>query len=157
MFLWKCRSLKDTDNISTWGGLEPSTFGFMDMSDCYLNDNFCASTALLTKRPSSVCQIWERHDLSKKPISQLRYFTGTGVKKSDRFAKKDKVMWYTAIGLEGSCFLKQEKTIQKGQWHGALMFSLICVWINGWVNNREAGGLRRYRTHYDAMAAFHGC
>ena len=27
----------------------------------------------------------------------------------------------------------------KGQWRGALMFSLICVWINGWVNNREAG------------------
>ena len=24
----------------------------------------------------------------------------------------------------------------------------ICVWINGWVNNREAGDLRRYRTHY---------
>ena len=24
----------------------------------------------------------------------------------------------------------------KGQWGGALMFSLICVWINGWVNNR---------------------
>ena len=31
----------------------------------------------------------------------------------------------------------------KGQWRGALMFSLICVWINGWVNNREAGDLRR--------------
>ena len=28
-------------------------------------------------------------------------------------------------------------------------FSLICVWINGWVNNREAGDLRRYRAHYD--------
>ena len=27
----------------------------------------------------------------------------------------------------------------KGQWRGALMFSLICVWINGWVNNRETG------------------
>ena len=27
----------------------------------------------------------------------------------------------------------------KGQWRGALMFSLICVWINGSVNNREAG------------------
>ena len=37
----------------------------------------------------------------------------------------------------------------KGQWRGALMFSLICVWINGWVNNREAGDLRRYRSHYD--------
>ena len=37
----------------------------------------------------------------------------------------------------------------KGQWRGALMFSLICVWINGWVKNREAGDLRRYRVHYD--------
>ena len=27
----------------------------------------------------------------------------------------------------------------KGQWRGALMFSLICIWINDWVNNREAG------------------
>ena len=37
----------------------------------------------------------------------------------------------------------------KGQWRGALMFSLICVWINGWLNNGEAGDLRRYRAHYD--------
>ena len=39
----------------------------------------------------------------------------------------------------------------KGQWRGALMFSLICVWINGWVNNRKAGDLRRYRAHYDVI------
>ena len=37
----------------------------------------------------------------------------------------------------------------KGQWRGALIFSLICAWINGWVNNREAGDFRRNRTHYD--------
>ena len=37
----------------------------------------------------------------------------------------------------------------KGQWRGALMFSLIWAWINGWVNNREAGDLRRHRTHCD--------
>ena len=37
----------------------------------------------------------------------------------------------------------------KGQWRGALMFSLICVWITGWVNNHQAGDLRRYRAHYD--------
>ena len=37
----------------------------------------------------------------------------------------------------------------KGQWRGALMFSFICVWINGWVNNREAGDLRRNRARYD--------
>ena len=36
----------------------------------------------------------------------------------------------------------------KGQWRGALMFSLICAWINGWVNNREAGDLRRHRAHH---------
>ena len=29
----------------------------------------------------------------------------------------------------------------KGQWREALMFSLICARINGWVNNREAGDL----------------
>ena len=39
----------------------------------------------------------------------------------------------------------------KGQWRGALMFSLICVWINGWVNNREAGDLSRHRGHYDVI------
>ena len=39
----------------------------------------------------------------------------------------------------------------KGQWSGALMFSLICAWVNGWVNNREAGDLRHYRAHYDVI------
>ena len=37
----------------------------------------------------------------------------------------------------------------KGQWRGALMFSLICTWINGWVNNGEAGDSRHHRSHYD--------
>ena len=37
----------------------------------------------------------------------------------------------------------------KGQWRGALMFCFICAWKNGWVNNGEAGNLRRHRTHYD--------
>ena len=40
----------------------------------------------------------------------------------------------------------------KGQWRGALIFSFICVWINGWANNREAGDLRRHRPHYDVTA-----
>ena len=31
----------------------------------------------------------------------------------------------------------------------SFMFSLICAWINGWVNNGEAGDLRRHRAHYD--------
>ena len=40
----------------------------------------------------------------------------------------------------------------KGQWRGALMFSLICAWINGWINNCEPGGLKRHRAHYDVIA-----
>ena len=32
-----------------------------------------------------------------------------------------------------------------------LMFSLICVWINSGVNNREAGDLRRHCAHYDVI------
>ena len=39
----------------------------------------------------------------------------------------------------------------QNQWHRALMFSLICAWINGWVNNREAGDFRRHRAHYDVI------
>ena len=42
----------------------------------------------------------------------------------------------------------------KGQSHGALLFSLICVWIKDWVNNGEAGDLRRYRAHYDVTIMF---
>ena len=37
----------------------------------------------------------------------------------------------------------------KGQWRGALMFSLICAWINGSAINSEAGDLRRHCAHYD--------
>ena len=37
----------------------------------------------------------------------------------------------------------------KGQWRGALMFSLIWAWKNGRVSNRYVGDLRRHRAHYD--------
>ena len=39
----------------------------------------------------------------------------------------------------------------KGQWRGALMFTLICARMYDWVNTREAGDLRRYRPHYDVI------
>ena len=37
----------------------------------------------------------------------------------------------------------------KGQLHGALMFSLICVWTNVWANNRDDNDFRRHRVHCD--------
>ena len=39
----------------------------------------------------------------------------------------------------------------KGQSRGALMFSLICAQINGWINNRDASDLRRHRAHYEVI------
>ena len=39
----------------------------------------------------------------------------------------------------------------KDQWRGTLMFSLVCTWINGWVNNGEAGDLRHHHAHYDVI------
>ena len=37
----------------------------------------------------------------------------------------------------------------KGQWLGALIFSLIYARTYGWVNNRDAGDLSRHRAHYN--------
>ena len=36
----------------------------------------------------------------------------------------------------------------KGHWRGALVFSFVCAWINGWVNNLETGDLRPHDAHY---------
>ena len=37
----------------------------------------------------------------------------------------------------------------KGQWLGALMFPLICAWVHGCANNREADDSRCHSAHYD--------
>ena len=50
--------------------------------------------------------------------------------------------------------IHRSRWILHTKWRGALMFSLICVWINGWVNNGEAGDLRRHRGHYDVIVMF---
>ena len=39
----------------------------------------------------------------------------------------------------------------KGQWRGALMFSLISSRINGWANNREAGDFLRHCANFDVI------
>ena len=44
----------------------------------------------------------------------------------------------------------------KGQWRGALMFSLICAWANGSVNNWYAGDLRRHRAYYGVTVVVAG-
>ena len=41
-----------------------------------------------------------------------------------------------------------------GQWRRALKLSLIRAWINGWVNDGEAGDMRRHRAHYDVIVMY---
>ena len=48
----------------------------------------------------------------------------------------------------------QVNSPHKGQWRGALMFSLIWARINIWVNNGEAGDLRRQCAHYDVIVIY---
>ena len=57
------------------------------------------------------------------------------------------VYWPFERGLHRS----RVNSPHNGQWRGALMFPLICVWINAWVKTREAGDLRRYSSHYDVI------
>ena len=56
---------------------------------------------------------------------------------------------FSAVPLWGE--FTRQRWIPRTKWRGALVFSLICAWINGWANNREAGDLRRHRAHYDVI------
>ena len=42
----------------------------------------------------------------------------------------------------------------KHQWRRALMFSLICTWINDWVNNGETSDFRCQCAHHDVTVMF---
>ena len=44
-----------------------------------------------------------------------------------------------------------ENSPHKCQWHGALMFSLICTWTNSWVHNQDTGDLWCHLAHYDII------
>ena len=48
-------------------------------------------------------------------------------------------------------------SLHKGQWRGTLMFFWICAWINSWVNNREAGDLRRHHARYGVTVMSKPC
>ena len=61
----------------------------------------------------------------------------------------------TLLALCAGNSLVSVNSPHKGQSRGALMFSLICSWINDWVNNREAGEMRRHPGHYDVNVMHH--
>ena len=52
--------------------------------------------------------------------------------------------WPFVRGFTGPRWIPRTKASDAELW-----CFLICVWINAWVNNREAGDLRQYHVHYD--------
>ena len=73
------------------------------------------------------------------PASQVSSFFHVDVIKWKHFPR----YWSFVRGIPPS------QVNSKGQWRGALMFSMICAWINGWVNNHGAVDLRRHCAHND--------
>ena len=59
--------------------------------------------------------------------------------------------------LCGEFYRSSVNSPHKGQWRGALMFSLICAWINDWVNSRGASELRRHRAHNNVIIMATAC
>ena len=55
--------------------------------------------------------------------------------------------WFFVRGIHRS----PGNSPHKALWRGGLVFTLIYAWTNGWVNNRDAGDLRRHRANYDVI------
>ena len=92
-----------------------------------------------------ICQYWCRFWLGTDGHLQLRRLHDDVIK-SKHFPR----YWPFVQGIHRS----QVNSPHKGQSRGALMYSLICVWMNGWVNNPVAGNLRLYRAHYDVIVMY---
>ena len=102
---------------------------------------------------------WRGLILPWKNISKIRYNIQMILTENNHCPTKqnhDDVMkwkhfpryWPFAQGIH----LSPVNSPHKVQWRGALMFSLIRAWLSGLVYTREAGDLRRHRTHYDVSA-----
>ena len=87
--------------------------------------------------------------MSNKPVKFTRYcVTHADVVKWEHFPR----YWPFVRGIHRL----PVNSPHKGQWRVALIFPLICAWMNGWVNNREAGDLRHHCAHYDVTVMLSG-
>ena len=125
----------------------------LDISWKYLQLQYCSSNGLAPNRRQNIylIQCWRKcfvADDSTGPestyviaVSFLFIFSHDDVIKWKHFPR----YWPFVRGIHRS----PVNSPHKGQWHGAYMFSLICAWITGWVNNRDTGDLRCHHAHYD--------
>ena len=102
--------------------IQLNTWNALEIIQPYLTHNWCCWSGRLTAFLSNRITVFPIHDDVIKWKNFPRYWS---------FVRKVHRSW--------------ENSPHKGQWGGTLMFSLICARINGWINNREAGDLRRHR------------
>ena len=94
----------------------------------------------------SRCSIQRNHTIEWSLILRCHMYCG-----NDKYRIHDDVIkwkhsphyWPFVRGIHRSLM----DSPHKGQWHGALMFSLICTWMNGWANNWNASDLRCHGAH----------
>ena len=116
--------------------------------------------------------------ITKNFTFKLSYFAKSLVKCTIPWAKMSwyqrqcyacilSILWHMMTSSNGNIFCVTDPFVwgiyqwlvnsqHKSKWCGALMFSLICASINGWVNNRRHGDLRRQLAHYDVTIMRHG-
>ena len=92
-----------------------------------------------------VAYYFQSHEKTTTPIPPL----STYICYADILKHNWKIMLFFGV----KCWCNSRiNSKHKGQWLGALMFSLICGRVNGWINNHEASDLRHHRVHYDVVA-----
>ena len=110
-----------------------------------LNTTMTAGSMTLEPEQATIMQDWEGYQLGEgvlrvQPSEAALGAPTTGTEIHDDVIKWEHLPRYWPF-VRGIHHLPVNSP-QKGQWRRALMFSLICPWINDWVNNREAGDLR---------------
>ena len=121
-------------------GPDATSFSSRHISDSNLDLDFYIVTRLCKdKHPKKYC-VWFRssHIFRVYPRNFVHHDDVIKWKHFPRY-------WPFLRGIHRS----PVNSPHKGQWSGALMFSVIRAWMNCWVSNREAGDLRRHRAHYD--------
>ena len=139
--------------------------GYIVSTGCYIFHQFHVVTmyslvcrAATSRACTRTIGIHRRSGRSYRPMTALTTYLATvpSTKNGYNDNRQGKTWWRhkmeTFSALLALCARNSPGPVNyshNGQWRGPLMFSLICVWINDWVNNREAGDLKHHRGHYD--------
>ena len=136
-----------TNFSEIWIGILPFSFWKIHLKMSSAKMPFCPVGDELTNRINVVTS-------SSRRLFWCFLFSRPVLKYDDVIKRKHFPRYWTLVrGIHRSAV----NSPHKDQWRGALIVSLICAWMNGWVNNREVGDLRRQHAHYDVTVTMAVC